>query len=171
MDDIQNGWRDTDHLTPLPEKFADYFDDVELTFRNGVKSPDQEFFEGRVVPQVRGKTLWRAWNEGYLNQQSIADLPLFLCGGGARMDYYLELENQLKQQHGFSWLKAEAWAMGVPGDLVADGLADADYDRVSVAYGLSRLDVGRVIRATPIPKIAIAAVKSWTENYIDKDQC
>ena len=87
------------------------------------------------------------------------------------MDYYLELENQLKQQHGFSWLKAEAWTMGVPEDLVADGLADADYDRVSVAYGLSRLDVGRVIRATPIPKISIAPVKSWTENYIDKDQC
>ena len=87
------------------------------------------------------------------------------------MAYYLELKNKLKQQHGFSWLKAEPWTMGVPGDLVADGLEDNDYDRVSVAYGLSRLDVGKVIRATPIPKIEIAPVNSWSDNYIDKDQC
>lgn len=171
VDEVQNGWRDTDHLAPLPESFQDYFQDVGATFRSGVKSPDQEFFENRVVTQVRGKTLWRAWRDKFLNQQAIADLPLFLCGGGARMDYYLELENQLKQQHGFSWLKAEAWTMGVPGDLVADGLAAADYDRVSVAYGLSRLDVGKVIRAVPIPKVEIEPLKSWTDNYIDKDQC
>jgi len=171
IDDVQNGWRDTDHLVSLPEKFEEYFDGVGVTFRKGAKSPDLEFFEDRVVTQVRGKTLWRAWKEEYLDQRSIAGLPLFLCGGGARMAYYLELKNKLKQQHGFSWLKAEPWTMGVPGDLVADGLEDNDYDRVSVAYGLSRLDVGKVIRATPIPKIEIAPVNSWSDNYIDKDQC
>ncbi len=171
VEDVRRGWRDTDHLAPLPESFQDYFEDVCVDFRKGVKPPDQEFFESRVVTQVRGKTLWRAWKENFLNQQAIADLPLFLCGGGARMDFYLELENQLKQQHGFSWLKAEAWTMGVPGDLVAAGLADSDYDRVSVAYGLSRLDVGKVIRAAPIPKVEIEPVRNWTDNYVDKDQC
>ena len=126
---------------------------------------------GRVLTQVRGKTLWRAWRDKYLDQQSIAGLPFFLCGGGARMNYYLELESQLQQQPGFTWLKADAWTMGVPGDLVANGLSDEDYDRVSVAYGLSRLDVGKVVRAAPLPKVLIEPATSWRNNYIDKDSC
>lgn len=61
--------------------------------------------------------------------------------------------------------------MGVPGDLLADGLNDADYDRISVAYGLSRLEVGKVIKVIPLPKVAIEPVDSWRDNYVDKDQC
>jgi hypothetical protein len=171
LHDVQEGWRDTDHLTAIPEHFDEYLEGVRLSFRPGVESPDKAFFMGRVLTQVRGKTLWRAWRDKYLDQQSIAGLPFFLCGGGARMNYYLELESQLQQQPGFTWLKADAWTMGVPGDLVANGLSDEDYDRVSVAYGLSRLDVGKVVRAAPLPKVLIEPATSWRNNYIDKDSC
>jgi hypothetical protein len=171
LHDVQEGWRDTDHLTAIPEHLEEYLEGVWLSFRSGVDSPDKAFFMKKVLTQVRGKTLWRAWRDKYLDQQSIADVPFFLCGGGARMNYYLELESQLKQQPGFTWLKAEAWTMGVPGDLVAEGLSDEDYDRVSVAYGLSRLDVGKVVRAAPLPKILIEPATNWRNNYIDKDCC
>ena len=87
------------------------------------------------------------------------------------MEYYLALEKELEQKPGFSWLKAEAWTMGVPGDLIAEGLSETDYDRISVAYGLSRLEVGKVIKAIPLPKAVIEPVDTWRDNYIDKDQC
>jgi hypothetical protein len=161
----------TDHQVPLPDSYDSYFDNVNVTLENGAKCPDKEFFDNRVVTQVRGKTLWRAWKNNLLDQRSLEGIPFFLCGGGARMKYYLALEGELEQQSGFSWLKAEAWTMGVPGDLIADGLAEADYDRISVAYGLSRLEVGKVIKAIPLPKVAIEPVDTWRDNYIDKDQC
>ena len=87
------------------------------------------------------------------------------------MDYYRELEPRLASMTGYSWLKAERWVMGVPADLVADGIAEAEYDRLSVAYGLSRLEVGKVVKALPQPKLAIAAVNSWRDHYVGKDLC
>ncbi len=50
-------------------------------------------------------------------------------------------------------------------------LDDADYDRISVAYGLSRFEVGKVIKAIPLPKVAIEPVDTWRDNYVGKDQC
>lgn len=61
--------------------------------------------------------------------------------------------------------------MGVPGNLVADGLSAADYDRISVAYRLSRLEVGKVVKAIPLLKVSIEPVDTWRENYVEKDQC
>ena len=87
------------------------------------------------------------------------------------MQYYLAIETELLPQTGFSWLHAEAWTLGVPGDLVADGLAEEDFDRVSVAYGLSKLEVGQVLRAAPMPKVEVQPVDTWRNNYVEKDQC
>lgn len=161
----------TDHQVPLPNSYLGYFEGVNVTLASGSVSPDKEFFDNRVVTQVRGKTLWRAWKNDLLDQRSLHGIPFFLCGGGARMEYYLALEKELEQLPGFSWLKAEAWTMGVPGDLIAEGLTDADYDRISVAYGLSRLEVGKVAKAIPLPKATIDPVDTWRDNYTDKDQC
>lgn len=169
--DVISGKFFADSEDPLPNSYIDYFDGVKVTLENGAESPDAEFFNSRVVAQVRGKTLWRARNDSLLDHRSFERIPLFLCGGGARMEYYLALEKELEPKRGYSWLKAEAWTMGVPGDLIAEGLADADYDRISVAYGLSRLEVGKVIKAIPLPKTAIEPVDTWRANYVDKDQC
>ena len=87
------------------------------------------------------------------------------------MGYYQELEPRLASMPGYTWLKAECWVMGVPDDFVADGVAGDEYDRLSVAYGLSRLEVGKVVKALPQPKLAIAPVNIWRDNYVDKDQC
>ncbi|OYU41990.1 MAG: hypothetical protein CFE44_26590, partial [Burkholderiales bacterium PBB4] len=71
----------------------------------------------------------------------------------------------------YTWLKAECWVMGVPDDLVAEGVAEYEYDRLSVAYGLSRLEVGKVVKALPRPRLAISPVNIWRDNYVDKDHC
>lgn len=161
----------TDQQLSTPESFRDYFDGVQTKFRDSVKTPDEDFFGLRVLAQVQGKTLWRTWKDNLLPQSSLVNIPFFMCGGGVRMGYYQELEPRLASMPGYTWLKAECWVMGVPGDLVADGVAEAEYDRLSVAYGLSKLEVGKIVKALPQPKLAIAPVKSWADNYVDKDQC
>lgn len=161
----------TDSKHPEPEDYREYFDGIQVKQRKGVESPDKKFFNYQVVTQVRGKTLWRAWKADLLPKQAIQSIPFFLCGGGSRMQYYLAIETELLPQTGFSWLQAEARTLGVPGDLVADGLAEEDFDRVSVAYGLSKLEVGQVLRAVPMPKVEVQPVNTWRNNYVDKDQC
>lgn len=43
LHDVQEGWRDTDHLTAIPEHFDEYLEGVRLSFRSGVESPDKAF--------------------------------------------------------------------------------------------------------------------------------
>ncbi|NZA01137.1 hypothetical protein H0I39_04005 [Ottowia beijingensis] len=67
------------------------------------------------------------------------------------MKFYLELEKSLASVPGLSWLRAEAWHLGVPEDLDAEGITTEDFDRLSVAYGLSRVDIGNLRKALPCP--------------------
>jgi hypothetical protein len=161
----------TDPQLSIPESFLDYFKGVGAKFQDLAKTPDKEFFNGRVLAQVQGKTFWRTWKDSLLPQSRLVNIPFFMCGGGVRMGYYQELEPRLASIPGYTWLKAECWVMGVPGDLVADGVGEAEYDRLSVAYGLSRLEVGKVVKALPQPKLAIPPVNIWRDNYADKDLC
>jgi hypothetical protein len=171
IDDLEATKLITDQQFSTPESYLDYFHGVDLTFRDALKTPDKEFFDLRVLAQVQGKTLWRTWKDGLLPSSTLANIPFFMCGGGVRMSYYQQLEPRLASMPGYAWLKAECWMMGVPDDLIADGVAETEYDRLSVAYGLSRLEVGRVVKALPQPKLAISPVNIWRDNYVDKDQC
>lgn len=171
IDDLAASKLITDQQLSTPESFLDYFNGVDTKFQDPAKTPDSEFFSLRVLAQVQGKTLWRTWKDGLLPQSSLANIPFFMCGGGVRMGYYQELEPRLSSMPSFSWLKAECWVMGVPDDLVADAVAEDEYDRLSVAYGLSRLEVGKIVKALSQPKIAIPPVSIWRDNYVDKDQC
>jgi hypothetical protein len=161
----------TDQQFSTPESYSDYFSGVEAKLPTAVKSPDDEFFNLRVLAQVQGKTLWRTWKDNLLPQSSLANVPFFMCGGGVRMSYYQQLERRLSSMPCYTWLKAECWVMGVPDDLVAEGVSEEQYDRLSVAYGLSRLEVGKIVKALPQPKLVIPPVNTWRDNYVDKDQC
>lgn len=72
---------------------------------------------------------------------------------------------------GVTWLSAEPWVLALPGDLECDGVEAQDYDRLSVAYGLSKLNVGKFARAVAAPLIDTGPQESWRDRYIDKDQC
>jgi hypothetical protein len=95
---------------------------------------------------------------------------MFLCGGGSRSDIYLRLEKELANVRGCPWLSAEPWQLNIPLDLVADGVNQQDFDRLSVAYGLSKVNVGQITQAMPIPMVPIEKQESFTDRYIDKDQ-
>lgn len=161
----------TDRMRSIPESYTGYFSDISVQYRDCIENPDQNFFMKRVVSQVRGKTMWRTWKDGLLPQQNLNGVPMFLCGGGTRMQFYRNLEQEMQCMPGYNWLKAEAKPIEVPRSLVAPGLSMQEYDRLSVAFGLSFLDVSEVIKGTPDPTIAPDEVLNWRDNYIDKDQC
>jgi hypothetical protein len=152
----------------VPAHNQDYFEGVHLT-KDHPDQPDSVFFD-KFWDQVRGATLYRAWKDGFLAQHQLTNTPMFLCGGGARSDFYLKLETKLIGFSGCTWLSAEPWQLGFPGDLDAEGTDEKDFDRLSVAYGLSKLNVGQITQATPLPKVAVDPPQPFTDRYIDKDQ-
>jgi hypothetical protein len=158
----------TDISIKVPAHNRDYFQDVHIS-NESPDHPDLRFFE-KLMSQVQGSTMWRAWRDGFLAKDQLTHTPMFLCGGGARSNYYLELENKLVRAPSFSWLSAESWQLGYPSDLVADGINEVDFDRLSVAYGLSKLNVGQITQALPLPRVPPEDPKPFTDRYIDKDQ-
>lgn len=143
----------TDRMTSLPESVSEYVSDAQLTFPDQQHNPDSIFYEKKVLAMVRGKTIWRAWKEGLLQQANITGVPVFLCGGGSRMNYYDRLRTDLKSCRGFTWLTTTPRVLTIPTNLEAPGVIQADYDRLSVAYGLSFLDVGTIVKGIPPPRV------------------
>jgi hypothetical protein len=159
----------TDLGGALPVCYIDYFSGVRVIV-NKSDDPDFYFFDKKLMAQVQGSTLWRAAHDNYLDRSQLTNIPMFLCGGGARSPFFLELEEKLVSLSGFSWLSAEPWQLGYPGDLVSEGIDEKDFDRLSVAYGLSKLNVGTITQAVPLPKVPIETQVSFTDRYVDKDQ-
>lgn len=169
----------TDQLGTIPERLEDYVSGVTVKFNDGKVHPDTEFFK-EVCNQVRGKTIYRAWDgykendvvKGFLSQVDLANVPLFLCGGGARLNFYHRLEEKLCNFTGCTWLKAQPQPLGIPKNLKAPGLIEQEYDRLSVAYGLSFLDVGKIVKALPPPVAPNPEAPSWhfTDRFVGKDQ-
>ena len=162
----------TDQQCNIPNSFVDYFSDIEVNACTGVPGPDHNFYDKRVLAQVQGSTLWRAWKDNLVSQQTLSGVPFFLSGGGARMKFYEALTTSMgKGLSSYSWLYATPRAMTLPDDLVVDAIAKADYDRLSVAYGLSRLELGRVLKALPMPKLVALPTTTWSNHYVSKDDC
>ncbi len=171
ISDLERNKFATDFEGGIPQRFDEYVSGVRVVDTGAApRDPDLRFLHRKVIPQVRGATLYRAWKEQLLPQNAIEGMPMFLCGGGSRMPFYQRIEEELRRQPGFTWLHAERWELGFPADLKCEEPIDRDYDRLSVAYGLSRLDVGRVIRALPMPKVESPPPAPWTDRYVDKDQ-
>jgi hypothetical protein len=84
------------------------------------------------------------------------------------MDFYQRLKKELRRMPSYTWLRAEFEPLMPPDRLEAPGLAPADYDRLSVAYGLSFLDVGDVGQGLPLPKLPQRDPPSWHHGYPDQ---
>ena len=168
---LEDGKFPTDRMRSIPESFKDYFSGITVQYRSNKEDPDQFFFMKRVVAQVRGQTMWRTWEDGFLTQEDLSGIQMFLCGGGTRMQFYRSLENEMLNKRECTWLHAQVRPLEVPRILDAPGLPRQDYDRLSVAFGLSFLEVSKVVRGTPIPPVPPQPVQNWQDNYIDKDHC
>lgn len=159
----------TDSVSSIPEDVDSYIRGAEINRADLESCPDHGFFMKKVVAQVRGKTFWRTWRDGHLDQGLLSNIPAFYCGGGVRMNFYKRLRSELTNMPGCSWLKANPRRISLPANLEAPGLKPDDYDRLSVAYGLSFMEVGKIVRATPKPKLVFTPGTSYQAHYISKD--
>ncbi|PQJ97115.1 hypothetical protein CXB77_03880 [Chromatium okenii] len=160
----------TDREVAIPDYYSDYFKGISVGFADDKQTPDNIFF-GKVREQVKGKTYWKTWKSRLLKQAELQGIPVFYCGGGMRMPFYQRLHDQLHSDPSCSWLSAIPHRIECPKRLNAPGLQREDFDRLTVAYGLSFLEVGKITKAIPQPNQIDYPVSNWQENYINKDQC
>jgi hypothetical protein len=161
----------TEYRGFFPSSFQDYLRGVEVQFLNGAKNPDEAFFD-LVNQQLIGEVLGKAKANRLLGPNDINGMPYFLCGGGARHAFYEQIRPALQRPVGASWINLAPKSLTLPSDLRAEGLSRADYDRLSVAYGLSQLNMGSVNRIAPMEPLAtVDHYSKWSDGYTDKDFC
>lgn len=94
--------------------------------------------------------------------------PTFLCGGGARVDFYKKIFCRFAQRS-LPPLKMRLRSLVQPENLDAEGV---EYDRLSVAYGLS-LDpdnIAKIIKSQDIGDYEQEPSESDTDRYIGSEQ-
>lgn len=161
----------TEYRGRFPDFYTGYFKGLSTTLLGGALTPDDEFFN-KVRNQVVGQVLVKAWKNDLLSKQAIEGIPLFLCGGGSRHVFYRQLLESLKHTRGAPWLKAEQRELTLPLGLIAPGLNRLEYDRLSVAYGLSQLTPGNIVQAgAMVPVVKVDRMSDWSKNYVDKSSC
>ncbi len=97
----------------------------------------------------------------------MAGMPMFLCGGGSRSGFYAKLRSDLHSARGFSWFGVTPKPLQKPRGLVAPGLPRAEYDRLSVAFGLSQLKLDKLVIDVPALTEKPGAV-DFSDRYIEK---
>ena len=137
-------------FVPVPKKteFASLLGiDVATLQRND--SP----FKQRVIKAVGSLLRYTKSCRYPLSQRWGDGVPVFLCGGGAGCDFYTEIF--LSENGEFSGFPVKAMKLPKPDQLEANGLREDDYDRVSVAYGLSfdPFDIGEIIKEDDVDDV------------------
>lgn len=154
----------TDALGAIPEHLDGYFSGLSVHFMSG--SPDQSLY-AQAKRQVVQDTYVKVANEKLLDKQQMTGMPMFLCGGGSRSTIYCKLKDALLSAPGFSWFGVTPKPLQKPRGLVAPGLLRADYDRLSVAFGLSQLKLDKLI--VDVPPLSEAPQRvDFSERYIEK---
>jgi hypothetical protein len=171
IDDLEQLKVPTEYRGRYPECYSHYVKGVEVEYRGGAQPPD-DAFKLKVRNQVAGQVLYGAWKERLLTQEDVQDMPFFLCGGGARHRFYSALKTTLQKTKNCNWLRAKPRDLALPTNIVAPGVTSVDYDRLSVAYGLSQLNPGvfkQVVAKKP--KVATEAQNDWSIPLSDKSVC
>ncbi|HBN8495846.1 TPA: hypothetical protein ACTL7U_003128 [Pseudomonas aeruginosa] len=166
--DLRQAVQAISHLTDaeeaLPDRVDGYFSGVDVQFKG--RSLDQLFY-AQVSRQVVQDTYLHVANERLLDRQQMAGMPMFLCGGGSRLGFYAKLRGDLHSARGFSWFGVTPKPLQKPRGLVAPGLPRAEYDRLSVAFGLSQLKLDKLVM--DVPALAEKPTRvDFSERYIEK---
>lgn len=101
------------------------------------------------------------WKEG---------VPVFLCGGGASVDFY---QNLLARFSDKDSIRISLMHLPKPRDLYAPDLISEHFNRLSVAYGLSfdPDNLGSTLFAGPdSAKDSLKRKSNWRDTYVDPSQ-
>ncbi len=143
-------WEPSKPIQPVPAEitgYAKYLPSIDQVLRRGAEV-DRGFMQeclrclcAVVVPLRRRRD---PHSERWGNM-----LPVFLCGGGSRMHFYQQLVTELDdwiKRHFHESRGLKLIQLPKPGNLEAE-VDDAEYHRLSVAWGLSHpdIDIGPII--------------------------
>lgn len=161
--------RPTDVLRPIPCSVLEYLNGYRIDLPPDVRSVDSKFFNQEFRPQVF-RCIRGARARGIRDKQ-LLDVPFFLCGGGSRMEIYSGVTKVINDAPINVTVVEER--IPKPEDVEAEGLASRDYDRLSVAYGLSRQGaggkpLGEYVRRIDIPPVVRGEPRDYTELYIEQ---
>lgn len=96
-------------------------------------------------------------------------VPTFLCGGGATVGFYRNIFNSFKNER--PPYKIKSRSLNVPEDLRASSILQKDYDRLSVAYGLSfdPYNIASIIKKQMLPELKLEPPKVTDTNFVSKE--
>lgn len=141
-------YQPTDRLSGIPESVEHYITGLSITGNDHI---DDEFKRLRYRKQIFGQVIRPVKEKRVPTGPHWNDLPVFICGGGSRMPLYGNIVDELNNTTGISWFKARRYRLSKPKKLIANGLSEQEYDRLSVAYGLSFPALGEIIKSGEIP--------------------
>ena len=144
----------TDRLRPIPESAKDYVPGYSIECTG--LDVDGIFLKKNYRLQVAGCIQDAKVGKG-LSSDDLERMPLLLCGGGSRMGYFSRIAEIINDTPGWPF-KVERLSMPVPAELSDFGMNASEFDRISVAYGLSQVgngneDIGKIVRAMDVPPL------------------
>lgn len=127
----------------IPDAIEDYCKGITIEFKNNKSDPDW-LFGKQALRQVKTDTLCSAVTTLHmLSREDVKNISFYACGGGSNMQFYRKhlIEEVSVPSQNSTWLYANEKPMPRPDNLQAEGVRSKDYDRLSVAYGLSQLEL------------------------------
>jgi hypothetical protein len=151
-------------------------DELRPYVGHGVAVPDallrvDEKFAEDCAKAAR-TALVQTWKKNPLSLQWDEGLPVFLCGGGARIRLYKQLVDQAVAQHGnYAWSKLRTSPLELPADLEPLGNDGSRLPRMVVAYGLSfsSVNLEGLVRPQDIPNVPPPPRRRMDDRYVSKD--
>ncbi|KAA0873517.1 acetate and sugar kinases/Hsc70/actin family protein [Nitrincola tapanii] len=163
-------------LKLIPQFFEDYFHGISVFFNHEKHNPDW-IFGKKALKQVKIETLCKAVTSlRMLSREDVKNLSFYACGGGSGMQYYKSnlIQEVEKPSANSTWLRANEKLLPRPDNFHAEGVRNKDFDRLSVAYGLSQIELDGddgLIWPDPLIKQHFDKLLDTTEvgTYISKD--
>lgn len=161
----------TGRLRPIPAADVDYLPGYQI--EKACPSADDEFRLNRYRKQVAGSINDAKVKKGLgaRGSQQLRKVPLLLCGGGSRLPIYSSIASEINDTTGWGDVSVEMTRMPVPVELRDTGWHLEEFDRISVAYGLSLTQsLEKIVRNIEVPDVNRQSSESSADRFVSKDQ-
>jgi hypothetical protein len=161
-----------DGISPIP-KADKYLSSSDEEFKK-FKEIDWHFFCNcsMLIRKVIGET---KKHKNPLGDEWIGGLPVFICGGGSKMDFYKKTVRHAEEglKKSIYRVDLEEKKLPKPDNLENVDIPLRDYHRFAVSYGLSfsEVDIGRIVPQRKVPDIMLpdTVEKDIDKWFVDKD--
>jgi len=143
----------------LFERNNKLLDDKAFSKQLGLESKELSNIDSQFRAMVRTQVIEQfAYTKDCrytLPQRWKEEIPFFLCGGGANVNLYKDIVKSIERKN--KPYKIKTLNLPKPDKLQADGLSESQYNRLSVAYGLSfdAFDIGVITYPPNEPPVTI----------------